>query len=59
YDQIGNGPGQSSHLGGELETFWTMDLFIDELLNPVNNLGIQDSFDLLGHSWGGMLAQEF
>lgn len=57
YDQIGNG--RSTHLPHKPTTFWTIDLFIDELVNLINHLGIQDSFDIVGHSWGGMLACEF
>ncbi|KIJ63974.1 hypothetical protein HYDPIDRAFT_91084 [Hydnomerulius pinastri MD-312] len=56
YDQIGNA--KSPCQDNEPETFWTIDLFIDELLNLVNHLNIQNSFDVLGHSWGGMLAAE-
>ena len=36
-----------------------MDLFIDELINPLSNFNIQDGFDLAGQSWGGILASEF
>lgn len=57
YDQLGNG--RSTHLKDNPPTFWTIDIFIDELANLLNHLGIQDSFDLLGHSWGGILASEF
>jgi proline-specific peptidase len=54
YDQLGNG--ESTHLSEKDQEFWTIDLFIDELLSLVSHLGIQDDFDLLGHSWGGMLS---
>ncbi|KAF5360894.1 hypothetical protein D9756_004515 [Leucocoprinus leucothites] len=57
YDQIGNG--QSTHLKDKAPEFWTVDLFVAELDNVIKQLGIQDDFDLLGHSWGGMLAAEF
>ncbi|EGN96828.1 hypothetical protein SERLA73DRAFT_111557, partial [Serpula lacrymans var. lacrymans S7.3] len=57
YDQIGNA--RSTHLDDKPESFWTIDFFIDELLSVLNHFGIQDSFDLYGHSWGGMLAAEF
>ncbi|KAH8100344.1 Alpha/Beta hydrolase protein [Cristinia sonorae] len=59
YDQLGNG--QSTHLpdkNGDT-SFWTIQLFISELENLLRHLGIQDNFDLLGHSWGGMLASSF
>jgi pimeloyl-ACP methyl ester carboxylesterase len=32
---------------------------IDELINLLLHLGIEHDFDLLGHSWGGVLAMEF
>ena len=57
YDQLGNG--RSTHLPDKLKSFWTIDLFIDELVNLVNYLGISSQYDILGHSWGGMLASEF
>ncbi len=39
--------------------FWSMDLFMDELDNLLTQLGIRDNFDLLGHSWGGVLGAEY
>jgi len=57
YDQLGNG--KSSHIRGKEPTFWTIDLFIDELVNLLARLSIEDSFDLVGPSWGGILAAEF
>jgi proline-specific peptidase len=57
YDQIGNG--KSTHLKEKEPSFWNVELFIEELLNLLNYFGIQDDFDLLGHSWGGILASEF
>ncbi|KAF8513348.1 proline iminopeptidase [Hysterangium stoloniferum] len=57
YDQLGNG--LSTHLREKPSTFWSIDLFIDELSNLINYLGIQDKFDILGHSWGAILASEF
>ncbi|KAI9000442.1 proline iminopeptidase [Trametes punicea] len=39
--------------------FWTDDLFIAELENLLGHLGIQDNYDLYGHSWGGMLGCHF
>jgi proline-specific peptidase len=55
YDQLGNG--NSTHLREKrLDTdFWTPDLFMSELENLLSNLGIKE-YDLLGQSWGGMLA---
>ncbi|TFK55499.1 proline-specific peptidase [Heliocybe sulcata] len=57
YDQLGNG--RSTHLKDKPPTFWTVDLFIDELVNLINHLGVHDGFNLVGHSWGGILASEF
>ncbi|MCJ1473948.1 hypothetical protein MMC13_002604 [Lambiella insularis] len=58
YDQLGCG--NSTHLpekNGD-GTFWTVQLFLDELENLLNKLGIKDDYDILGFSWGGMLASE-
>ncbi|KAF8960222.1 proline iminopeptidase [Flammula alnicola] len=57
YDQLGNA--RSTHLKDKPPTFWTVDLFMDELSNLLQHFSIQDSFDLVGHSWGGVLAAEF
>jgi len=56
YDQIGNG--KSTHLDSQPDSFWTIDLFLSELENVIKFFGY-DSFDILGHSWGGMLAAEY
>jgi len=37
-------------------SFWTIQLFLDQLDNLLAHFKIQDDYDLLGHSWGGMLA---
>lgn len=51
YDQIGNGA--SSHWPDAPKEFWVPSLFMDELNNLTQALGISDDFDLLGQSWGG------
>jgi L-proline amide hydrolase len=56
YDQLGNGG--STHLPEEGAEFWTVQLFLDELDNLLDALGIADRYHLLGQSWGGMLAAE-
>lgn len=59
YDQLGNG--RSTHLpekNGDTD-FWTTKLFVDELHNLLDHLGIHGDYDLLGQSWGGMLAAVF
>lgn len=56
YDQIGNG--RSTHFPekkGDI-SFWKEELFLDELKRLLVHLGIYDDYDLLGHSWGGMLG---
>jgi L-proline amide hydrolase len=57
YDQIGNG--RSTHLRDAEPGYWTVELFVAELDNLLTELGVSDSFHLLGQSWGGMLAAEF
>ncbi|PPQ66527.1 hypothetical protein CVT26_009500 [Gymnopilus dilepis] len=57
YDQIGNSA--SSHCPGVPESFWTPDLFMDELDNIIHALGLSDDFDLFGQSWGGMLVAQY
>jgi L-proline amide hydrolase len=54
YDQLGNGG--STHLRDKGADFWTPQLFLDELTNLLEQLGIADDYVLFGHSWGGMLA---
>ncbi len=57
YDQIGNG--RSTHLRDKGPDFWTVDLFIAELENLIDHLGVRDGYHVLGQSWGGMLGAEF
>lgn len=56
YDQLGCG--KSTHLREKMGdgSFWTVELFLSELDNLLTHLGIQDDYDLLGQSWGGMLG---
>jgi L-proline amide hydrolase len=56
YDQLG--AGRSTHLADKAADFWTVDLFLDELDNLLEALGIADRYHLLGQSWGGMLCAE-
>jgi L-proline amide hydrolase len=56
YDQIGNG--NSTHLPERGAEFWTVELFVRELANLLEQLGIADRYHVLGQSWGGFLAQE-
>ncbi|HET8556555.1 MAG TPA: proline iminopeptidase-family hydrolase [Gaiellaceae bacterium] len=57
YDQIGNG--RSTHYPDRGADFWTVDLFVRELHNLVDALGIAGRHHVLGQSWGGFLAQEY
>ncbi|KAF8172898.1 proline iminopeptidase [Pholiota molesta] len=60
YDQLGNARSTHVHDKVNLKAFWTIELFLDELGNLLRHFGIlQAEFDLIGHSWGGMLALEF
>jgi L-proline amide hydrolase len=56
YDQLGNG--RSTHYPDRGAEFWTPELFVRELHNLVEALGIADHH-VLGQSWGGFLAEEY
>ena len=56
YDQLGCG--RSTHLPERGADFWDVQLFVDELDNLLVGLGISGAYDVLGQSWGGMLAAE-
>lgn len=60
YDQIGCA--RSTHLrekNGDAE-FWSFELFISELDNLIDRLGLRErGFYLLGQSWGGVLAASY
>ena len=56
YDQLGNG--RSTHLPDRGPDFWTVALFLAELDNLLENLGMTGRYHLLGQSWGGMLGAE-
>jgi L-proline amide hydrolase len=58
YHQLGSG--SSTHLPEKLHdtSFWVVQLFVDELHNLVSHLGLTE-YDILGSSWGGMLASQF
>lgn len=69
YDQLGCGaslplPGTPERkaldeLGKDPAKFWTTELFMSELDNLLKALSLSENFDLLGHSWGGMLAAAY
>lgn len=57
YDQVGCG--NSTHFPEKLgdNNLWTFDLFLSELDNLIDTLGLRErGFYLLGQSWGGVLA---
>ena len=62
YDQIGCGHSSHPHDVDESidpAKFYTVDLFMDELDAVLKHFKLDQEgsqFDLLGHSWGGMLA---
>ena len=56
YDQIGNG--RSTHLPDKPTSFWSTDLFVAELENVIRFFSLV-RYDIVGHSWGGMLAAEY
>lgn len=56
YDQLGCG--QSTHLPDAPKEFWTPRLFVEELDNLLRHLGIAEAYQIVGQSWGGMLAAE-
>ncbi|KAJ8519550.1 hypothetical protein ONZ45_g3522 [Pleurotus djamor] len=57
YDQLGNG--ESTHIPDAPSDFWQTTLFVDQLDSLVKYLGIDDNFDLIGNSFGGMLVGEY
>jgi len=56
YDQIGSG--RSTHLTTSPDSFFSIPLFLAELDNLLTTLGISDDYDILGHSWGGVVGSE-
>jgi len=58
YDQIGSG--RSTHLPekGRDGAFWSEALFIAQLEDLITHLKLRE-YDIMGHSWGGMLGSRF
>jgi len=54
YDQIGSG--QSTHIKGKPQEFWTVDLFKEELTLLLKELKVSKKYILVGQSWGGILS---
>ena len=55
YDQLGCG---YSKVPKGHEDLWTFETYLDELENVIEYFGLK-KFNILGHSWGGMLALEW
>lgn len=55
YDQLGCG---YSKVPDGNEKMWDFNLYLDELENVINYFKL-NKFNILGHSWGGMLALEW
>ena len=55
YDQLGCG---YSKVPKGNEKLWDFELYLDELENVIKYFGLT-KFNILGHSWGGMLALEW
>ena len=51
--------GRASICRTRLPSFWTPQLFKDELVELTRHLGIADRYAVVGQSWGGMLAMEY
>ncbi len=57
YDQLGCG--RSRLMPDAPSSFWTPQLFKDELDALTRHLGIADRYAVVGQSWGGMLAMDY
>jgi proline iminopeptidase len=56
YDQLGSGRSDQP----DDPSLWELDRFVDEVDQVRRSLGLdRESFVLLGHSWGGILAIEY
>lgn len=55
YDQLGCG---YSRVPKGNDKLWTFDTYLNELENVIKFFGL-NRFNILGHSWGGMLALEW
>jgi pimeloyl-ACP methyl ester carboxylesterase len=50
---------ESTHLSDKPYDFWTFDVMISQLVCLIRHFGVEDDFNLLGHSWGGQLSLEY
>jgi proline-specific peptidase len=58
YDQIGCGASTRLPETDGNREFWTMDPFLAELYNVIKHFKLEQ-YDLLGHSWGGIISIEW
>lgn len=58
YDQFGNG--NSTHLDAQTanDTVWSIGLYLCELENVIDYFEFE-TFNLLGHGWGGVMGAEY
>ena len=56
FDHLGSG--FSTRLEDKPSSFWSVELYLEELNNLLDHLRISEDYALLGHSWGGALASE-
>lgn len=59
YDQLGCASSTRLPEKAGDESFWTVELFMAELDNLIDHLGLRSGFDLFGQSWGGMFGSSF
>lgn len=60
YDQIGCGKSSLVKEKAGDASFWVEGLFIRELDNLVDHLGLRErGYDVFGHSWGGMVGPAY
>ncbi|KUJ13965.1 proline-specific peptidase [Mollisia scopiformis] len=62
YDQVGSGfstrlPETASST--DFPNFWTIEIFNEQLRQLLTHLKIEGRYDILGHSWGGMMGSDF
>jgi pimeloyl-ACP methyl ester carboxylesterase len=57
YEQLGCGNSTLLPETNGVTPFWTVQLFLSELDDLITHFKLT-SYDLLGNSWGGMLASE-
>lgn len=59
YDQIGSGRSTRLPETASVKDFWTVEIFLEQLRQLIIFLDIEERFDVLGSSWGGMMGSEF